>query len=306
MTATEPFPALQRPAYFDGQRLESVDLEAMGRYQRELRWLHNRSLHGWGVVTGMQVHGEQGGRVVEVTPGYGLDKDGREVLVPSATGMQVPPAANDGEGADGSPRARTYALTASYLDDASLELQEREGPCAARGAVRLDDRALLRWQAPAEVRIGFDLVLATVAVLGCALRGAPSTDTRRALRERPSPYVMSGETNAPGTNWELGPGGVRAYVDTSKSGFARAPSYMARVDGRRSFSDPITGQVRRLDGFVSIEEPTRSGFLVQVTMPRDLKTSPDTWLNKSSDLGPNLPDVLEHLWRVVWMGTEMA
>ena len=54
---TVPIPTIERPVFFDGQRLTSEDLGEAFAYERELRWLHNRSLHGWGIVLGYAVTG---------------------------------------------------------------------------------------------------------------------------------------------------------------------------------------------------------------------------------------------------------
>ena len=39
---------VERPAFFEGQRLTADDLSAGQSYSQEMRWLHNRALHGFG------------------------------------------------------------------------------------------------------------------------------------------------------------------------------------------------------------------------------------------------------------------
>ena len=53
--STLEVPDVQRVAFFPGQRLTAADLTALERRQRELRWLHNRSLHPWGVASGFSL-----------------------------------------------------------------------------------------------------------------------------------------------------------------------------------------------------------------------------------------------------------
>jgi|ERR1700736_6057669 hypothetical protein len=73
---------IDRPRFFDGQLLTAKDLQAEQDYQRERRWLHNRMLHGVGVVDGLDVAVDDGsGTAVVVSPGFALDSHGREILV---------------------------------------------------------------------------------------------------------------------------------------------------------------------------------------------------------------------------------
>src|SRR5215831_635200 len=74
-------PDLSRVAFFDGERLVAEDLNAASALQREVRWLHNRSLHTWGIALGFAVNGDKGAQQVTVSPGYGIDSLGREVIL---------------------------------------------------------------------------------------------------------------------------------------------------------------------------------------------------------------------------------
>ena len=84
-TGSSPFgitiPDLSRVAFFDGERLDAGDLNAASSLQRELRWLHNRSLHSWGIALGFAVSGDKGAQQITVGPGYGVDCLGREVIL---------------------------------------------------------------------------------------------------------------------------------------------------------------------------------------------------------------------------------
>ena len=52
MVSDAEIPILERPAFFSGQRLTAADLDTVQTFHRELRWLHNRSLHSWGIAFG--------------------------------------------------------------------------------------------------------------------------------------------------------------------------------------------------------------------------------------------------------------
>lgn len=75
---------LKRPNYVDGKLLSPDDFQAEQEYQREKQWQHNRMLHGYGVVVGLEVgltEQANGSTQVTVSPGYALDGWGREIVV---------------------------------------------------------------------------------------------------------------------------------------------------------------------------------------------------------------------------------
>lgn len=72
---------LCRPRFFAGQLLTEEDLNRLERYVVEKNRLHNRHLHGWGVVCGLEVfcHPCQG--YVTVKSGYALSPCGDDIIV---------------------------------------------------------------------------------------------------------------------------------------------------------------------------------------------------------------------------------
>lgn len=85
---------IERTRYFDGRLLTAEDFEREQTYLRDRLRRHNRHLHGWGVVHGLQVTLVEGGRL-EVSPGLALDCEGNEVEVDEAWCLAIP----DGEAA---------------------------------------------------------------------------------------------------------------------------------------------------------------------------------------------------------------
>jgi hypothetical protein len=81
----------ERVNYFFGQLLGVDDYLAEQEYHRGMRHLHNRLLHGWGIVDGLDVEGDGGG--VLVRPGFALDSLGRELLLPEPVHVDLPPEA---------------------------------------------------------------------------------------------------------------------------------------------------------------------------------------------------------------------
>jgi hypothetical protein len=75
----------ERMNYFTGRHLAARDFSDEQLYHRGHRYLHNRMLHGWGVVCGFEVkqHPQADCRTkyVQVGPGMAIDCCGREIVV---------------------------------------------------------------------------------------------------------------------------------------------------------------------------------------------------------------------------------
>jgi hypothetical protein len=82
-------PANERPRFFPGKLLTTEDLAQEQHYVREKQKLHNRTLHGFGVVSGLKVS-TQSGEIV-ISPGYALDCEGNEIVI-EAPQTLCPPA----------------------------------------------------------------------------------------------------------------------------------------------------------------------------------------------------------------------
>ena len=99
--------SLKRPRFFDGQLLTAASLELEQQYFREKSKLHNRTLHGFGIVSGLKVSIAAGQIVVE--PGLALDCEGNELVISPVQSI-APPPIND---------ARIAYLTVRYLENAT-------------------------------------------------------------------------------------------------------------------------------------------------------------------------------------------
>ena len=105
-------PELERITFFPGQRLHAEDLTDVQTVDRELRWLHNRSLHTWGIGLGFVVAGDAGASAVTIEPGYGLDCAGREIILTEPRLRPIPAVAGDKDG-----KPVEFFLTAEYQAD---------------------------------------------------------------------------------------------------------------------------------------------------------------------------------------------
>lgn len=302
-----PLTTLHRPEFFAGQVLTAADLTALQEYHRTLRWMHNRLFHTAGVATGYMVSGAKGDRSVKVMPGLALDGMGREILLVYPVDLPIPPAGQQTK----------YYLTAAYPDDDVLRAnaQPRDGACGTSGAVRLPERAVIRWRKQADLRSGLDIILATTVIENCKIAGPLLVDERQTIHATRRPKVAGGQTWEGATAWSFwkkDPGdfvyaGVQVIVDTSIARFDRTPSYQAHVMGDRHirFSDSTPTFV---DGPCHIANPKPDQFTLRMTILVDqtaITTWPTSGTPTSSWSAAATPEHFRDVgWYVTWMGVE--
>src|SRR5262249_18350264 len=80
---------LERTRFFSGQLLTEADLNNEQSYLLAKNRLHNRYLHGWGVVCGLQVVCSDCDGWVTVKTGYALDPCGNDIIVCKDTPFNV-------------------------------------------------------------------------------------------------------------------------------------------------------------------------------------------------------------------------
>jgi hypothetical protein len=80
---------LCRPRFFAGQVLAADDLNRLDAYIRGKHRLHNRQLHGWGVVNGLEVTCNPCGDGVAVGCGYALSPCGDDIVVCESVAVDI-------------------------------------------------------------------------------------------------------------------------------------------------------------------------------------------------------------------------
>ena len=86
--------AFSLPRYYYGQRLDVRHFEAEQNYVRGKLWMLNQLVHGYGVICGLDVQLGDDRKSVVVMPGVALNKQGREIVVPSRSQKRaIPPIA---------------------------------------------------------------------------------------------------------------------------------------------------------------------------------------------------------------------
>ena len=292
-------PDLERVLFFPGELLTADDLTARDFNNRELRWLHNRTLHNWGIGFGLDVQGLRGATSVTVNPGYAIDIYGREIIL-SSPFQQPIPAVPGGSGGS----AAIYYLVANYLDDANEATEEQRSAtaCASGGAVRLSNAPAIIWKTQAQLNSGVDVILGQVSIQNCVLGANVSTAGRRNAASTTKFSMEAGEIGAQNliwTPWQQGGVniGFTARIDTSAAKFQTTPNYMTQIVGSRSSSSPAVVVV----DFVTIANQSPTGFTLQLALPalgNEINTSAIT----DPTAGPELMAQLG--WVVSWMGVE--
>jgi hypothetical protein len=79
--------SLERPRCFSGRLLTAEDLALEQQYFREKLKRHNRSLHGFGIVSGLKVNVNSG--QIIVNPGLALDCEGNEIVIGEVQSIQL-------------------------------------------------------------------------------------------------------------------------------------------------------------------------------------------------------------------------
>lgn len=318
---------VERSTFFNGQRLFASDLQGVEEFNRQMRWLHNQSLHQPGIGAGYAVGGAKGDREVSIQPGYAIDSGGREIVLTDAMALAVPPVAGDDFGAP-----VFFDLTVSYPDERALSVAEtREGVCGApTGAIRLRETPVFCWVrlGPAPDRLprdpilrdavqdGTQLRLARAQVLNCKLDQPLSLAQRRNARPAAQPYVASGTSGK--LDWTVSGGGASGFgvqlvaaVDTTQAAFRTTPCYSAQVMGSREFTFDVKGKkvMRLVDGFMMLLAADKSGFRFSLLVPDSLlstlpPSADDPDPTTASDFETQLAKKASELWTIDWIGVE--
>lgn len=309
---------LERIQFFNGERLFATDLQTLEAFNREMRWLHNQSLHQPGVGSGYAVAGSVGDRQVTISPGYALDSLGREIILTETLTEPIPPVADNGSGG-----SVFYLLTVSYPADADLKSSEtRAGICSQPGVVRLREEPVFCWvrlndndtnRQPVDPNLklritkGLFIVLGQIEVFNCKLKQPVSSVQRRNAVPAKQPRIACGVESAP--NWQgdpattllpdlsqIGSVTLTADIHTAGGSFQGIPCYVARIMGPRFFPDGNNNPTFT-DALIDLPTspaPTPTDFTVRIfPFTASQSTAPVITVG----------DVIK-AWQVAWMGIE--
>ena len=296
-----PLPDIERILFFNGERLTADDLNAVDNAERDMRWLHNRALHGWGIATGLGVTGKTGDRSVQIAPGMAIDSTGREIILSTAMTMGIPVIS-------GSNAETMYYLTAAYLGDAGQKVLEQRAAASCvpgSGATRLANDPVIQWKTPAAVAVGKQIILATIWIKNCKLSRDVSGAARRLLAPPTTFPVYSGQTDPATTIWlpffvGLSLVGYTTAVDTSAAQFGGVPSYFAQLVGG-IYLPGAPGPLLAI-AQTSVADASATSFSFNVLLPAGavapIPVNPPAVLSEG-------PTIFQQLgWSVSWMGVQ--
>jgi len=193
---------------------------------------------------------------VRVGPGYAIDEQGRELVLAQTLEVTVREA-----GAT-SASVAVFVLVMSYQADTQLlPRPDVDAVCLSAGLNPRNERPVLAWRTPDEVRFGPEVPLAAAFVNNGALIAPPVLTVRRYAARQIRPHV--GFATITPTFKEVG-GAVAAEIDTSEAGFTTKPTYVARLDF--DLDSPFGQALVELLPFAFIQaaEPTRFLYVIPI------------------------------------------
>jgi hypothetical protein len=230
--------AFRWPEFRDGWRLTADALNEVPAATRRLQWLHNRTLHDWGVADGCGVTATPDRRAVEVAGGYALDAQGWEVIVPARQQLAVPATVVP----LGPSAPRTFWVTASYTE--ANRPRNPVADCRPETVPLVNQPgAAVRWRDPLadadadRLRPGLDVILATVTIEQGLVTEVTATGRRSAVPGQ-RPYIHAGREPVRAGRWvsaERWPSdtdavGVKLQINTTAGGFVTPPFYLLTVE----------------------------------------------------------------------------
>jgi hypothetical protein len=97
--------SLEKPRFFPGKLITADDFAQEQQYVLEKLKRHNRTLHGFGIVSGLRVTSRSG--QIVVAPGLALDCQGNEIVVEVVTSLSPETSEN----------SRTAYVNIRYAED---------------------------------------------------------------------------------------------------------------------------------------------------------------------------------------------
>jgi hypothetical protein len=142
---------MKRLKYFTHQFLREQDFEAEQNYHIAMRRLHNRAVHGWGVIEGLAVR-KKSEKEITIDPGVAIDGQGREIVLANQVTRDLSAF---------EPNSYTY-LTISYEE--TLEDSDRYSSGGVEGYTRTTEVPLVSERRHEPLKDGSALTLARVRI----------------------------------------------------------------------------------------------------------------------------------------------
>src|SRR5437763_6485276 len=151
---------IKRLNYYNSQFLKETDFNDEQLYHKQMRRFHNRALHTWGIIEGLEVKPVKDANKVTVAPGIAIDRLGQEIVLSKDFVLPKEPGAQglDNFGAD----AQLY-VTIKYADVFDLKDKDTKATqTASEYYTRWTERPDVNVSATAPAADAPDVVLAVV------------------------------------------------------------------------------------------------------------------------------------------------
>jgi hypothetical protein len=287
-----------RVTYRDGQLLTALDMQDDQAINSRMWELHTRYLHEtWSIAIGFQVSGNPGDSVVQVGPGYAVDRQGRPLI--SSQTVQVPLPLIVG------PDYRILVI--GYQGDAAFRDQVGlDNLCVGPRLATRQESPTFNWKLPDDVRLGIDVPLIAVNVSNGTIITTDSR-SRRFVQKLLRPYIASGATDQGSTQWNPIPGAApegftlfQTPIDTSDGAFNDTPFYFPELHMWNQAPQSIYGVTNLSPNsdfadyggpLTFLTNPTSTSFDFNLVLPT----------SANNTLDPNNAQ-----WTVSWVGIEVA
>ena len=160
---------MKRVNYFTYQFLVEKDFDDEQAYHVGMRRSHNRALHSWGVVEGLEVSAS-GAQEVTISPGMAIDREGREIVLPAD------PAASPVDLSTFDPETDVY-LTIEYRE--VFDEADHYTSGGVDNYTRTTERPNLVAQSTAPSPSSTAILLARVPLDGSGIVGIPDNSVRK-------------------------------------------------------------------------------------------------------------------------------
>jgi hypothetical protein len=266
---------------------------------RRLQWLHNQTLHDWGVAQGLAVSELEDGSGVQIDSGYALDSQGRELIL-NAPQRLTSPAQVPQPGPD---TAHDWWVTISYRD--GRVAADPDEVCRREAVpVRYLADPVVRWRDTQttepndQLQPGLDVILATVTFDQGVIKAVTYNARRSAIPPaRPRLYAdrktldLDGPDASPWPSKD-DPQGYAIDVNTSAAGFINPPQYFVTVEQGKDKPEDETVIAR----MPTIIDSDRGKFTLLI---------PVTWLQREAEFTTLLRALvsLVLLLLLVWGGS---
>jgi hypothetical protein len=114
---------MKRLNYFKGQFLQEDDFKDEQKYHIESHRLHNKNLHNWGIVNGLNVTIGEDKKSLDISKGMAIDREGRQIILEEEINVEI-----------SKPSKQIFYLTIRYD-----EKEERPDECGTGKKTRVEE-----------------------------------------------------------------------------------------------------------------------------------------------------------------------